>query len=370
MLVETPELDSSDLQALEQIWLLQRELAPKLNEPKVWTGGIRRQALARSIRYSIGIEGYRASESQATELLLSDQVSNLESQTYRALSGYRQAMGFVLSLATTRGFQIDETFIRAIHFMVLGGDASKSAGLYRKGEIFVFDDRSGLAVHEGSEASAVPDLMSALTKRLGSRKPELSIIDAAMAHLNLVLIHPFQDGNGRVARILQSAVLASEEKPSPVFLSIEEYLGLNTARYYEVLAEVGQGKWNSGADARPWTRFVLAAHLEQLELTKNHWAQLNNLWRLVAELVSDLGLNERVVPAVVHSASGNRLTNQLYRELLAEAGDSVSMLTASRDLNLLCEMELLNPEGDNRARSYKPGRLLLELKLSSGRPTG
>jgi Fic family protein len=49
-----------------------------------------------------------------------------------------------------------------------------------------------------------------------------------MAHLNLVMIHPFRDGNGRMARCLQSVVLAREGVLSPVFMSVEEYLGRNT----------------------------------------------------------------------------------------------------------------------------------------------
>ncbi len=43
--------------------------------------------------------------------------------------------------------------------------------------------------------------------------------------LNLVLIHPFRDGNGRMARCLQTLVLAREGMVSPIFASIEEYLG-------------------------------------------------------------------------------------------------------------------------------------------------
>lgn len=55
-----------------------------------------------------------------------------------------------------------------------------------------------------------------------------------MVHLNLV-IRPFKDGNGRMARFLQSYVLAADGTLAPVFLSVEEYLGQNTQEYYDVL---------------------------------------------------------------------------------------------------------------------------------------
>ncbi len=62
-----------------------------------------------------------------------------------------------------------------------------------------------------------------------------------MAHLNLTMIHPFKDGNGRMARALQTLVLSREGIVSPVFSSIEEWLGKNTLPYYNILAETGEG---------------------------------------------------------------------------------------------------------------------------------
>lgn len=61
----------------------------------------------------------------------------------------------------------------------------------------------------------------------------------------------------RLARCLQSVVLAHEGVLAPVFMSIEEYLGRNTDDYYAVLAAVGGGRWQSERDARPWARFIL-----------------------------------------------------------------------------------------------------------------
>ena len=60
-----------------------------------------------------------------------------------------------------------------------------------------------------------------------------------MAHLHLAMIHPCRDGNGRLARVVQSLVLAREGILAPQFCSIEEYLGRFTSDYHAVLAEVG-----------------------------------------------------------------------------------------------------------------------------------
>ena len=77
-----------------------------------------------------------------------------------------------------------------------------------------------------------------------------------MTHLNLAIQHPFSDGNGRTARCIQTAVLASEGIVAPIFSSIEEYIGHNQQEYYNVLAQVGGGGWNPARSAKPWVRSV------------------------------------------------------------------------------------------------------------------
>lgn len=73
-----------------------------------------------------------------------------------------------------------------------------------------------------------------------------------MAHLNLVMIHPFRDGNGRMARALQTLVLSREAIVEPTFSSIEEWLGHNADDYYNVLAVTGRGRWQPDGSAHLW----------------------------------------------------------------------------------------------------------------------
>jgi len=90
-----------------------------------------------------------------------------------------------------------------------------------------------------------------------------AIVRAAMGHLNLAMIHPFSDGNGRMARCLQTLVLAREGLLDPAFCSIEEYLGRNTHEYYSVLADVGGANGSRPTTQCPGFDFCLAAHFNQ-----------------------------------------------------------------------------------------------------------
>src|SRR5207253_1827875 len=160
-------------------------------------------------------------------------------------------------------FSYSEGLIRSLHFMMVQHELDKHPGCYRTGMIFVRDEKRQQTVYEGSDPEAVPALMAELTSFLNKQSDVPVMIRAAMGHLNLVMIHPFSDGNGRMARCLQTLILGREQIIEPPFCSIEEYLGRFSHEYYDVLAEVGQGAFHPENDCRPWIRFNLIAHYRQ-----------------------------------------------------------------------------------------------------------
>jgi Fic family protein len=172
-----------------------------------------------------------------------------------------------------------------------------------------------------------------------------------MGHLNLVMIHPFRDGNGRMARAFQSLVLAREGFLSPVFVSIEEYLGRNTQAYYDILAEAGQGAWNPQNDARPWIRFSLTAHLRQARTMLRRVRESERLWTELEKTADQEGLADRVVAVMFDAAIGLRVRNNTYRAAIADH-EEISDATASRDLGKLVDANLLESHGEKRGRYY------------------
>ncbi|MGH9891490.1 MAG: Fic family protein, partial [bacterium] len=186
------------------------------------------------------------------------------------------------------------------------------------------------------------------------------VVLAAMAHLNLVMLHPFSDGNGRMARCLQSLVLARTGILSPIFSSIEEYLGHNTPAYYAVLAEVGKGAWNPQHDARPWIRFCLAAHYIQASTVARRIKETHLLWEEIEFETQRRGLPERCISALHDAALGFRVRNATYR---GPAG--ISQQTASTDLTDLARTGLLIAHGEKRGRYYLRGEILTTLRAKT-----
>ena len=116
------------------------------------------------------------------------------------------------------------------------------AGLWRPGPIWVRNDATGIVVYEGPPNDQVPRLVKELVESLAGDESTPSMVTAAMAHLNLVMIHPFRDGNGRMSRCLQTLVLARDHILAAELSSIEEYLGANTEAYYTVLGRMSEGR--------------------------------------------------------------------------------------------------------------------------------
>ncbi len=196
------------------------------------------------------------------------------------------------------------------------------------------------------------------------------LIRAAMAHLNLVMVHPFSDGNGRMARCLQTLVLAREQIVAPVFSSIEEYLGRNTDAYYGVLGDVGQGSWNPRHSARPWVRFCLTAHYHQARTQVRRIQETERLYVACSELADKHGLPERAAGPLAEAALGLRLRNASYREVVEIThGETLSELTASRDLKAIVDASLFKPIGERRGRYYlaEPVLLAEQQRIRAGR---
>lgn len=351
MIFQTPEPVDAELEVLEEINGLREKLRFQLHEPRRWVGSLRRLSLARAIQGSNTIEGYTAELDDAVAVAAGEEPVDTDAETRLALKGYRDAMTYVLQLSNDPDFEYSEQLIKSLHFMMISYDLSKTPGLYRPGAVFVYGSDSGEVVYEGAPVDSVPALVGELVDELNIDNDSPGMIRGAMSHLNLVMIHPFRDGNGRMARALQSLVLAREGFLSPVFVSIEEYLGRNTQAYYDILAEVGQGSWNPQNDARPWIRFSLTAHLRQARTMLRRVRESERLWTELEKIAGQEGLVDRVVAVMFDAAIGLRVRNNTYRAAVADV-DEISDATASRDLGKLVDANLLQPHGEKRGRYY------------------
>jgi Fic family protein len=358
----TPTLDPLDREVLRLIDELRIQMRHRVAEPRRWIGSLRRMALARAVQASNSIEGYNASLDDVVAAVDGEPTTQASEETSLALAGYRDAMTYVLQVSQDTDAEVDEGLIKALHFMMLRHDLAKSPGRWRPGYIAVRRGEMGEVVYEGPHAQRIPGLIDAMIRHLRADEAPV-LVRAAMAHLNFVMVHPFRDGNGRMARCLQTLVLARERIVAPSFSSIEEYLGHNTEDYYDVLAQVGQGGWNPGNDAEPWVRFCLTAHYRQAKTHLRRIEETERLWSECVAVAEANGLPERAVGGLMEAALGFRLRNSTYRSILdATAGEELSELTATRELKAMVGAGLLRPVGERRGRQYIGETVLTDLQ--------
>jgi Fic family protein len=325
-----------------------------------WVGYLRRSTLARAVQGSNSIEGYNVTEEDAVAAVDEEEPFDAETETWVAVNGYRAAMGYVLQLSDDPYYRHNEGTLRSLHYMMVGFDLKSHPGRWRPGSVWVRNEASGQTVYEGPDVQYVPALMNELIVSLNAESRLPVMVRAALAHLNLVMIHPFSDGNGRMGRALQTMVLAREGIVDPRFSSIEEYLGRNTLEYYDVLARVGQGSWHPEHDALPWVKFCLTAHYRQAVTLLRRNKEFERLWSALEEELKSLNLNERMTLALADAAVGFRVRNSSYRKN-ADISDQV----AGKDLRTLVDYGLLVPKGDRKWRSYVASDRLLQLRAKT-----
>ncbi len=365
MIFETEPLDPKEAEVVASIDKLKQDLHYGASPPARWYGLLRRTTFARAVRGSNSIEGYNVTLEDAVAAVAGEEPLDPNAEAWLAVTGYRDAMTFVLQKVDDPYFTLSEEVLKALHFMMVKHDLSKNPGRWRRGPIFVKDEATGDQVYEAPPAESVPGLMSELISSLnrtaGATVPV--VVQAAMAHLNLVMIHPFSDGNGRMGRCLQTLVLTRSGIVSPTFSSIEEYLGRNTQAYYDVLARVGEGSWNPGRSAKEWIRFCLTAHFRQVTTLLRRSREIQRIWDRLEDVVKRAHLPERTLLALGDAAIGLQVRNNTYR-----SAAEISVTLASRDLKLLVDAGLLESHGEKRGRSYRGTARLRDICAKAREP--
>ncbi len=373
MIYEAPELTARDLQVLEEIRKLRDDLQFYLGAPRRWHGTLSRVMMARVVQASTSIEGYHSTVEETAAIIDGEEPPDVTEDTRLAVAGYRDAMTYIMQLtgpSNPDGTLMDASLLKSLHFMMVGHDLAINPGQWRSGAVWVRDG-TGNPVYEAPDRDVVEPLIDELVASVnGDGSPALAA--AAMAHLNLTLIHPFSDGNGRMARCLQSFVLGRAfGGMSPVFLSIEEYLGRNTAAYYAALTETAAGSWSPQRSARPWIEFCLTAHFHQASTVRRRIDRFEARWHRYGQLAAGARLPDRAIDALMHSAQGWPLKRSLYMRIVQSAsGEAISGAMATRDLADMAAAGLLEPVGEKRGRHYLPSESLrvLEQEIRAMQP--
>jgi len=194
-------------------------------------------------------------------------------------------------------------------------------------------------------ASRLDGEMNAFLDWFNARPDIDPVLKAGLAHLWFVTIHPFDDGNGRIARAIADMALARSENSPQRFYSMSAQIRQERGAYYDILQKTQKGT----LDITPWMDWFLGClgrAIDGAQTTLSAVLAKARFW----EAIAGIAINERqrlVLNRLLNGFEG-KLTTSKYAKLAKCSHD-----TALRDILPLVEHGILvrNPEG-GRSTSY------------------
>jgi Fic family protein len=319
---------------------------------RAWAGRLRRDLEAEAVAASTSMEGVPVTIEEVHRILAGDRPPGTNEEDAALVRGYRDAMSFVLRRADDEAFRWDRELLIGLHDWVLAGRWGAGAGRLRTGPAYVVDSRTGGVAFRPpppEEVAALVDEACAAMQAAASGHPAIA---AAWIHAAVAAIHPFRDGNGRVARVVASLAMYRGGFKLPEFTSLEEWWGRHRSDYCAAFRCLGE-TFARGADVTPFIRAHVEAQLHQVRALDLRERVQQRIWTAVEEAVMAAGLQPRVANAVWDVFFGRSVTPRYYRPLA-----DVSPATATNDLAAAIAAGLLRPEGQGRSRRYGAGETL------------
>lgn len=355
MLFPTPKLSSADEAVLAEVDQMRESLRYELQSvPTVWVGGLRKFLTADAVSASNSIEGFKVSTVDVEDLLAGERDVEVSDENRAETSAYARMMTYIQTLHDVDDFEYSAGFLNSLHWMLQGHRHSprKPAGQWRRGPVYVTDARDpSIAAYTAPDVERVPGLIRELVDWLNASSATHPLVAAVMAHLHLVSIHPWADGNGRMSRSLQTLMIAREGVIAPEFSSIEAWFGRpgNTWEYYQVLGRRGS-VYRPDQDVSEWIRFSLTACHQQAQTVHARVERSRRVWNGASDYLRAAGSDERIVSALHDVAMSGRVRRTRY-----EQAEGLSTQQAQHDLREMVRREVLVPVGRTRARYYAAG---------------
>ena len=227
---------------------------------------------AKEATVSSKIEG---TQSTVSDVFLHEAGAATKYSDIAEVANYRRAMQFAI-YELAQGRQISKHLIKTLHNSLLRNTRHKGAlGEFRKGDVWIakrHGDPIEKAVYIPPEAHFVDDYVDDLLEYLKKGK-ENSLVKAGVAHYQFEAVHPFEDGNGRIGRLLIPLVICQNKKLSKPILYISGYMEANRDEYIDTLHAVDES-----GKLEPWLRFFFKSVAAQLRETQHLVENIYNLY--------------------------------------------------------------------------------------------
>ncbi|KKS71052.1 hypothetical protein A3A14_02805 [Candidatus Daviesbacteria bacterium RIFCSPLOWO2_01_FULL_43_38] len=317
--------------------IVERSRVLPLNEAQ-----LRREAISRMAHTSTSIEGNKLAQYQVDKVLSGMSV-NADEKSILEVKNYQAALVQMDKIAKVSQVLNIGQVLEIHKFLMNGLVAEEKRGHFRKGAIYVVDDlgdgREQLR-YEGPPATKVPHLINELLKWLVLAKKEdlHPVLISSIFHVQFVTIHPFTDGNGRIARLLTALILYQSGWDFRKIIVLEDFYNQDRQAYYNALNIVQGNKYHEGEDLTPWVEYFIEGFLVEARQVNEKIALMG--FGKVSEAAEQIFLDRDEIQIMDFLATTGRITSQDVREILG-----VAKRTAQLKLKNLTDKGLLKSQG-------------------------
>ena len=254
---------------------INRYKVSKVTLPKSVAGRLRKNSKKRSSYASNRIEGNPLSEKQVDEVIERDERKHFL-KPEQEVRNYFHALQFLEEKAKKKE-KFSTDLILDVQKLVEKGASKEKIGLrgpMPPGVLFaVYDSETGNPEYIPPEYCDIPDLLDELIGYVNTTDDHPLIV-AAIVHYQLATIHPFEDGNGRTARLLSGYILNMNGYGFHGIGSLEEYFAYDINEYYESLQMALPVLYYSGRDNPPHPEIWINYFLRMMLLYSNKVCEL------------------------------------------------------------------------------------------------
>jgi Fic family protein len=294
---------------------------------------LRKVATVESIGSSTRIEGAKLTDAQVETLLSNIRMQSFNTRDEQEVAGYAEAMD--LEFQAYEDMRLTENHIAQLHLTLLRHSQKdeRHRGAYKtlRNDVVAIDaDGNQIGVvFETATPFDTPREMEALvawTKKAIEEESLHPILIVAVFVVRFLAIHPFQDGNGRLSRVLTTLLLLRAGYVYAPYASLERVIEENKDLYYKALRRTQTTLKSNKPDWEPWIGFflrslkkqkdTLAARLDRERIAEGNDGDLSKLSVRVLALIKEHGRLSSIQIAELTGANRNTIKVRL-RELVA-----------------------------------------------------
>ncbi|MBP7700940.1 Fic family protein [Candidatus Woesebacteria bacterium] len=326
-----------------------------------WEAKFRDEAFTRTVHYGTKIEGNDLTREQAQQVVRMENIVDTNeiaqktgimarARDIQEVLNYRNVISWI---DKQRSGNLEKIFtvetLKTIHKLTVSNLVEDGySGVYRDKQVIVKSASSANVVYRPPVSMEIPYLIEDLFTWMNSSESQQihPIFKAAIAHYQLVHIHPFIEGNGRTARAMASLVLYSLDYDFKKFFSIEQYFDSDVDAYYQALLSVQQSK---NQDMTYWLEYFCYGLAIEIDKVRQQVMRLSKDLKLKKQLGKQVALSERQIILLELFQNQESVTSDDMKMVLP----NISVDTILRDLKDLIDKKIIEKQGVTKGVNYK-----------------